>query len=249
MTHINKTSLLVSLLFFLATVFAEINLPQEFTCEGFKLYNSLPEVELADQELQKTRSFDQFLGEAQKLAQRYNLEESMGIRLIHRHTTINDNEIMIEQQEVFEGQDALVTRPQSNVYETKAAPASWIFDGEQYHVFEYSDDAHVSKAFEKVRTSSDFLNEFASLLKKYDYQSLIALAITDREWYLNYEDKHSFLERSYDKPTFASVVVNVHELEDVKAIKTEWVFKKISLDKGCRRICGGDSGHTRSHYN
>lgn len=225
--YINKALLLISisLLFFesrlLAIGLTEINLPHELACDGFKLYNSLPEVELANLKLQESGSFKQFLTEAQEFAQHYNLEDSMGVRLIHRHTDINDNEIMIEKHENFEGQDALVTRPQSNIFENKATPASWIFDGEHYYVFEYSYDAHVLKAFERVRKSSDFLDAFASLLKKYDYQSLIALAVTDREWY------QIMLVSMYPhiKPTFASVVVNSDVSEDANSITTGGSFK------------------------
>lgn len=253
--NINKALLLTSfsLLLFGSKLFAvasaEIYLPREFSSDGFKRYNTLPEVELANLKLQESHSFEQFLVEAQELAQLYNLEESMGVRLIHRHTDINDNEIMIEKHENFEGQDALVTRPQSKIHENEAAPASWIFDGEQYRVFEYSYDAHVPKAFETVRNSPDFLSEFASLLKKYDYQNLIALAVIDREWYQDYVDKHLFLEQSYDEPTFASVVVNVDDLEDTNAISTSWTFKKVPFGLECRSKCISTlyDGHKNSH--
>ena len=238
--NINKALLLTSfsLLLFgskLAIASEEVNLPHKFSCDGFKLYNSLPEVELADQKLQESHSFDQFLAEAQELAQCYNLEEWMGVRLIHGHTDINDNEIMVEKHENFEGKDALVTRPQSKIHENEATPASWIFDGEQYRVFEYSDD-YVPKVFEIVRNSPNFLSKFSSLLKKYDYQNLIALAITDREWYQNYVGKHSFLERSYDEPTFASVIVSADELENENSITTGWSFKVDPITLSCKSI-------------
>lgn len=251
--HINKTLLLISLLVFESRLFTiasvEANLPYEFTCDGFKFYNSLPEVELADLKLQESNSFEQFLAEAQELAQHYNFEDSMGVRLIHRHTDINDDEIMVEKHENFEGKDALVTRPQSKIYQSQAAPASWIFDGEQYRVFEYSYDAHVSKAFERIRNSPDFLNEFSSLLKKYNYQNLLALAIIDREWHQNYADKLVFLERSYEKPTFASVLVNVDELGDTNTISTSWTFKKVPFTSACISGCElSTRKHVKYHY-
>lgn len=252
--YINKILLLTffSLLFFGSKLFTiapvEINLPREFSSDGFKLYNTLPEVEIANEKLQKSRSFEQFLVEARELAQEHNLEESMGIRLIHRHTDITDNEIMVEKHENFKGQDALVTRPASKISETEAAPASWIFDGEQYHVFEYSYDAHVPKVVEAVKNSPDFLNKFASLLKKYSYQNLIALAITDREWFQNYVGKNSFLEQSYNEPTFASVVT-ADELEDANSITTAWSFKIDPITCHCAMITTcistADLGHMK----
>jgi hypothetical protein len=253
---INKTLFLIlfSLLLFESKLFTatsvEVNLPREFTCDGFKLYNSLPEVELADKKLQESGSLEQFLTEAQELAQRYNLEDSMGVLLIHRHADINGNQIMVQKREIFEGQDALVTRRYSKVHENEATPTSWIFDGEQYRVFEYSYDAYVPKIFERVRKSSDFLDAFASLLKKYDYQSLIALAITDREWYQNYTASHSFLERSYYEPTFASVLVNIDGLENLKAIGTSWTFKNVPFICKCLSRCATDvhGKHIEVHW-
>ena len=238
---INKALLLISfsLLPFGSRLLAstEINLPHEFSCDGSKLYNSLPDVESADQKLQESHSFEQFLGEAQKLAQDHNLQDWMGVRLIHQHKYINKNQIMVEKHEIFKGQDALVTRPQNKTHENEATPASWIFDGEHYRVFEYSYDAYVPKIFEKVKNSPEFLSEFASLLKKYGYENLLALAITDRAWYLNYVDKHSFLERSYDEPSFASVVVNADTPEGEKAISTSWTFKKVPFSLACLAKC------------
>lgn len=197
------------------------------------IYNMLSTPEDAYEKVQKSNTFEQFLEEAKALAALYNIEEFMGIRLIHHHTVIKNNEIMVEGYEDFEGSRCLVTRPQMPTAD--ATPASWIFDGNSYMVFEYSYDSKVRQAFEIVKDLPNFFSEFALLLQKYNYQKLVAIAILDRECYRDYEGEYTFLETSYNQPTFASIV-KPYKAEDAQAIQgitTGWVLNEKPRTHSC----------------
>lgn len=206
---------------------------------NYSIYNTLPSVEEADVNLKLRRDFDSFLLESKEIACRYNLEEIMGVRLIHRHTFLNENQAMIEKKEEFENKPALITYRQNIENIEDAVPASWILKEDHFYVFEYSSDEKVKNGFNFLRTNQEFFNDYASLLVKYSYQSLVAPAILNREWYKNYIGETVFLEKSYsDRSNFFSVITveDLSNSELSNSIQTAWMFIKNPISHGCQSV-------------
>lgn len=189
-----------------------------------KFYNTFSSAEEADSNLKKSGKFDVFIKEAKNLAKNNNMDSFTGIRLIHRHTTLDENEAMLEQHELFNWEEALVTRPVK--YMKELQPASWIYHDGKFKVFEYSSDDMVKYYFNKINYNTTFLSDFAQTLEKFALQNILALAITDRDLYHSLREDSNLIEKSYEKPSFASVVTaeDKTKLDYNGAIITGWKF-------------------------
>src|SRR3990167_11429112 len=92
-------------------------------------YNALPSVEENDALLKASPPFDSFLKEAEEIVTRYELESAVGLRLIHRHFALGENQVMTEGYETINEVPSLVTYAHKfeEAKEKGAVPASWIF--------------------------------------------------------------------------------------------------------------------------
>ena len=209
---------------------------RDFFGFNHSIYNTLSSVEEANLDLKSREDFDLFLSESKQLAHKYGLEEIMGLRLIHRHTLLDKNEAIIEQNQSFENKPALITYKKDLKDIESAFPASWILKDNHFYVFEYSSDEKVKSSNNVLKHNSDFFYSYASLLSKYNYETLLALSIVDREWYKNYVGETLFLERSYsDDDQFFSVITAeaLDKLSLSKSIQTAWPFTKTPISHKC----------------
>ena len=59
-------------------------------------YNSLPSVDQADRDAKNCKNFDSFLLQAGNIVKKYEAESMFGLRLIHRHFKLGQNQVMVE---------------------------------------------------------------------------------------------------------------------------------------------------------
>jgi hypothetical protein len=213
-----------------------------------RIYNSFPEVEIASQELDKNGNLQAFLTEARDIAISKGLESHIGVRLIHRHFEVEDDERMVETLVIGEeGKMTLVTQPEK---ETDAVPASWVRTASGWEAFEYSRDKRVKDmVVSSIVSLQEVALEINALSEKYGLTHLLAVSILAREWTVGLPDDIMFLERSYLSPTKQSIVTVESAAEETFAssIITAWEFSK-PITHACvgRFVCAtNDSG---KHY-
>jgi hypothetical protein len=221
---------------------------------SYKTYNQLKDVEEANDTLLRYTSFCNFLEEAKTLADKYEVSNFFGIRLGHKHTSLTHNEVMVDNYEIWEGHQSLITRPIELTELEAATHASWILGKNGYEAFEYSHDPNVKKSFQTLVNIPELFVDFYNLTKTYNLQSLLGPAILTREWENHFNDLNPlyFLEKSYDKPSFFSVVTIENEINvnNGQSIVTAWSLQKKSVNYNCERVyycqdSGGAFGHPR----
>jgi len=101
------------------------------------------------------------------LAEKYGVDDILGLRLIHKHFDIKDNLYMVEHSELWEGKQALITRP-TPLDEAIMFPASWILNEQgEYEAFEFSSDPVVTVHLVKLRSLPYLLEEYKQLAFSY----------------------------------------------------------------------------------
>ena len=143
-----KTSLsFICALYFSTTISAGayFNLEDFNSQEHVGQYNSLPAVESNNELLSEHPQFQPFLKEAGEIVTSHGLEADIGLRLIHRHYPLGENQVMAEKYEIVDGVPSLVTSPHdlTEARELETKPASWIFSKNAPHsasLFETSSD-------------------------------------------------------------------------------------------------------------
>jgi len=211
----------------------------EFSAES---YNTLIDVDKADKLLEENGSLEVFLLEAETLIKSYELEKTVGIRLAHRHTKLEDGEILADSLEMFNNNPALITR-KVKVDSAKTVPASWMWDGKKYVPFEYSDDAAVKDAVKVLESKKGFFRDFYSLVSKHGLEDILYPAILYRSSQDDLLDGE-LIERTYVNP-FASIII-AEKLFEEDIIQTTWGFhKKIRMAR-CFCFPGGDK-HSDDH--
>lgn len=115
------------------------------------LCNTYREVDIVNEDLKKSVYFEKFMDEVRQVTDKDELKRSMGVRLIHKHAAVKEDEIMVEHYGQFQNKNALITYAEKlseiNTKEEKPIPASWVIHEGKYSVFEYTYDTKV-----KIRT-------------------------------------------------------------------------------------------------
>jgi hypothetical protein len=198
-------------------------------------YNKLLKAGKANQLIkEKSENFKDLCTEGNQLLLDHQIE-GVGARLVHRHFEIEKDEKIIERVGDYEGEQALITKPDTN--HEGSVPASWILDKENMHykVFECTTCNKAKKIYEYLKEKTKFLKEFADLLLKYDLQELIALSILDRDYFDGKPEDGYYIERSYDK---SSVVKYSKEMPDKNQdIETAWQLKNLKNGKYWCGVC------------
>jgi hypothetical protein len=217
------------------------------------IYNHLPEVEENDK-LMKTNPHSQlFINDIAEVITRYDLQDYIGVRLIHKHFRIESHQIMVEEYKEIEGIPSFVTSAQDieDAIAMKSFPSSWIFTEEGPIIFETSTDKEVYEGVTLLLKHPEFIEEFNKLINRYQLNDIFALAVLKRQPLCQTITNNDFyLERSFDKPKYMSVVQLAQEcsVNTEYAIKTSWRFKEDLKELICifciatRFACHGKMG-------
>lgn len=192
-------------------------------------YNSLPAIEESDELLKKSTQFKPFLKEAGKIVTHYELEGSIGLRLIHRHFDLGENQVMAEKFKTVNKTPSLVTTVQDidKAKKAKALPSSWIFPSkgdENVQLFEASTDPVVRLTHQALKKSPKFFTEMGDLLRKYQLNHLLSVAVLKRETLVAKKGQIYLEGSSFENKE--SVVQICHKDKQPKlTIQTSWSIK------------------------
>jgi hypothetical protein len=203
-----------------------------------RTYNRLSGAKKSDALLKASSSrFQSFMEEAQEVVAEYDLQDSFGLRLIHRHFPIENDSLMVEDYEVVNGTPSLVTQAQGleSAKRVGAIPASWIFTDEPNDgglLFEASTDPAVHTAHSKLKDPDGFFTKIGGLLRRHKLNDLLSLSVLVRNRLVAGENQ-MYMENTY-KSSGRSVV----QLWDIKEkplesfVRTSWSFEGSKL-QGC----------------
>lgn len=192
-----------------------------------KHYNVLPSPEVAQERLQSTPAFKEFLVEGFQLIEERDLP--IGFRLLHKHFEVPTGYAMVEsfvEDFLPLNSPALVTSCRHVLPE--ASPASWIVkpDG-SYLVFEFSIDEKVTQLIHWLRGNPGVLYDLSTLILKYNLEESIAPAIMCRSSQAFFQCA-KLLEQQYSK--YGSVVtnqLNIPSNQNSVRIQTSWGSKQV----------------------
>jgi len=215
-------------------------------------YNRLPSVEKANEQLQLL-PLKSFLSVVKGLAEKYGVDDILGLRLIHKHFDIKDNLYMVEHSELWEGKQALVTRP-TPLDEAIMFPASWILNEQgEYEAFEFSSDPVVTVHLVKLRSLPYLLEEYKQLAFSYGVSHLLAPSILRRTWEKEFlsagNTSANLIEFTFNN---ASVVRNEKDIQskEFSSVVTAWYLTQPhNVVCVMTRYCGDFGGrHNENSY-
>lgn len=227
-----------------------------------ELYNSLPPVEFSNEKLKSCQSSN-VLNRLSEIIVKHELENTIGIRLLHNHNTIEAHEIMLEHEERNKsGQMCLVTSANKITDLTDYNENSWILYNGSFHAVEFSKDSEVTSEKNILSQKKDFFKEFGETLEYLDVSDILGPCIIKREFYNKYKPNTSFiLAETSDIRRRANILKyeNEDKFDKKKLIDTTWKAYKNEVESnkvfaGCTAACisisvctpDGAGGHTRS---
>jgi len=148
-------------------------------------YNKLPTAEVANNELETSSNVKTLFEKANEIITHYELNSWVGLRLIHKHSPIQDNQIVVERfQNLADGAPSLITsaQPWEEAIKHEALPFCWIYpDNEDVQVFETSTDPAIKQGVELLKRNSEFLEELSWNLREYKLNDLLSISILPRK--------------------------------------------------------------------
>ncbi len=166
-----------------------------------EFYNALPAVELSDDKLNLLGK-QKVLNTLCEVIANYGLEEVVGIRLLHNHNIISEDEQMFESAEMDEiGAPCLVTSAQKRTAVGNSTANSWMWRNDDFLPVEFSADEEVVKNENILLDKSGFFNEFANALKELKVADILGPCVIPRSFYKNH------------KPPFASMLAETSDTE------------------------------------
>jgi hypothetical protein len=145
-------------------------------------YNELQDVESANGILQESSAFESFLRRFSDLAFAQELNDDVGAFLLHAHFSLEPTKRMVEETIKDEQSPAYKTAPRAPA--PTIAPMRWYLrhDSGEYafQPMEYSTDAGVREGFERLRHRPAFVSGYAQLLRRYQFERILGLAVTRR---------------------------------------------------------------------
>lgn len=220
-------------------------------------YNSLSSAKQADAALKSSPQFDEFLSKAQSIAKHYEVDSSMGLRLIHRHFALEEGQVMAENYEVVHSTPSFVTQPHTleEAQERGTLPASWIFTDSPEEggvLFETSSDPTIKTTSLKLRANPKFFEEMGNALREYKLNHILSIGILERKDLVAQENDW------YIENTFIPDSRSVVQLRNIQekplgegVVRTSWAFKE-PKKHGCScwwvsacyvAVCGGFREH------
>lgn len=190
-------------------------------------YNNLPSVEENNTQLETSPSFNAFLKEAGEVVSQYDLNQFVGVRLIHRHFTLGTSQVMSEEYKIVDGIPSLVTESQrlDEARDNGALPASWILSAHSSNpqMFEASNDSAVKAGSSELQKSPEFFEEMGSLLQRYSLNTLLSIALLKRDSLVLTEGQ-IYWELNDVKRKRSVVQAWKPNQDSVKSIRTSWTF-------------------------
>lgn len=184
-------------------------------------YNSLPPIEKADEDIKSKTFFQAFLNRAGEIIRSHKLEDYVGVRLIHRHFSLNAGQVMVEKFEQIDSVPSLVTSAEdiSLAREKGAVPSGWIFSKSNPVVFEFSTDLAVKDGLALIQNSLNFLREMREVIEEFKLEELMAVGVLKKQSVVA-EGDQIYWERNYYNSNLSIVQLS----DPFEPVKTETMF-------------------------
>lgn len=149
-----------------------------------QVYNALPAVEVADEKLAAMGRLATLMPLCETIL-KHNLEETVGIRLLHNHNEIADDELMLELEEVDRDETYCLSTLAVGKTSCSATPYpnSWLLRSGIPVPLEYSLDPLVVAESDEVASKKDFFKEFQEDLDRLNVADLLGLCVLKRRFY------------------------------------------------------------------
>jgi len=215
-----------------------------------KHYNKLSTVEEADKNLHSNPKFESVLKKAGEIITHNELESYFGLRLIHRHFPLKNNQIMVEEHQILSGKPSLVTYAHSleEAKEKQVFLSSWMFspDSNDIYAFEATIDEAAKTGAMLVQRNPQFLDDMEKLLRENNLNNLLSLAVLKRESLPATKDQIYLEVNSSSEETSVVQLWNDKESPH-NSIVTSWSFNGPSQLKCSSKCSATSSGHAYSH--
>lgn len=160
---------------------------------------------------------------------KYQVEYIYNLWRIHRHFTLNSNEIMVKTKNESKPYDKNIIKENINI-----KPYCFKLEEDGAKGIEYASDLNIERNFK-------FENELYNMLKSFGLHNNVGILFHDK----NYT---TYVETSYDNRTS---VLNNEDINNITAdyVTTTWLFYKdknqnlvIVNGRGCRIVSSGGQG-------
>ncbi|WP_041388681.1 hypothetical protein [Polaromonas sp. JS666] len=223
--------------------------------EHNRSYNKLPTVFDADLALRQ-RDRDSVIEELLIVIEDHGLQNSVGLRLLHRHNEIAESEVMLEEARFDEHGLALVTlaSPVAAVDSTVAAN-SWMLDGDEFIAVEYSRASLLQSPGVSPKTQPLFFSALQRKLREFDVETWVGPALIESDFVSSHsQGRELLLEQSaFDDRANVLRYVSIDEIAPSGVVETFWVASveaatrkspatkapggTKTIKKVCKRIC------------
>lgn len=227
-----------------------------------KSYNSLLPITAANLALVQLGE-DEVVGRVLSVIHQAGLGDKLGVRLLHKHNDVFDDEVMHESVSVDDEGFALTTSATKCSEIDAMVPNSWQLVGDEYVPVEFSDPKLIENPLFDLSEHAEVFGAIANILRENSAEHILGPCLN----YSSYVDDHApyeksaFLEKT-DTDSRSNVVRYV-ELTDpsfVNSAKTKWRAVQVPDETGklvwttaCNCFCsvspkGGHEGTTTHRY-
>ncbi|MBY3031351.1 hypothetical protein HF265_20045 [Rhizobium leguminosarum] len=185
-------------------------------------YNTLPGPEDAFSNLDRA-AFRRLFKRACKAVHNYNMDGKLHLFLKHKHSSVQENEVMVESEYVSADQKfGFATSP--SAYHRGLVPSSWTVEDSQILPFEFFDPDLASK-IEPI-TRQNAVSEVAALIVAEHLEQEIGVGLADRPSTRNLARDTLFVERIEDDDHYQQIVLPYRrdEVTIKNPVPTRWII-------------------------
>ncbi len=187
---------------------------------------------------------DAVLNELANVVLKHQLEDKFGIRLLHKHNEIAEDELMLEQTERGQRGATLTTiaRFRASVL-GECYPNSWKLEGKTFVPLEFSLDPRVGQVGEAAKVGA-FFQEFGECLRSLGVSKLLGPCVVDREFFDSEKTSpEAILVETTDEERRANVLMFAEpsEYPPSRLVPATWTVERPTGSPnsmtGCKTTC------------
>lgn len=200
------------------------------------IFNDLPTIEAADEEMRSHERLSLALRVLAPVFLENDMCASWAISLLHKHWPLYEGELPILEEQKSTPPRELITMPRGAEFQRPFAPSvlAVVAGGEPFlRPLEYSAEAHVAEAFERLRNTPQFVRQVGTVILSHHLEQTFGLTAarhcsqSDLELIeFNYEGRVSIVKETASAETAT-----------MKIIQTSWRFVPTEKGMACVTKC------------
>jgi hypothetical protein len=198
------------------------------------LYNSLPDVIWANQTLHK-HGRDLAVNIICHEITRRDLSYIFGVRLLHKHSEIFSNELMLEEESDFVSTKCLTTQPSDVEFRNVLRwPNSWKIGDGRLIPLEYSLDRLVSIEDCDQGNVIALVSEVNKIIAEFDVADILGLCVVRRSFYRHRPNRDAILVETTNHSRRANVVryAKKEDFSERSLVVTTWIAPQRTVGVG-----------------